>query len=346
MNGLRYSAARAPANASLQTAFPVRSVYGQSAACRRLCSQAGSAKSHASPLSFSRSAVSPALAPLRSRFLPENIQTGIIASRGFHNGVRLAQEKKTETAEAPKEEASAKNEDSEKKASEEDSKDESKSEEGKEDGEGKKNEKKEEAAPPPPHGDKSPWQVFTETLQSEFKASKEWNESTKALASSAHQFTENENVKRARQAYEASTSAVTGTTSKVLKTTAGAVGKGAAWTWDTSVVKGVRKTANVTGALLEKSTRPIRETEAYKNVKEVIDDGSSSKYGGWVEKEERRKARELRERKDGRAHPVEPLVEDPEYVYLELCPQDLSNNKQCRHQCYSSQGRCMEGVMA
>jgi import inner membrane translocase subunit TIM44 len=74
---------------------------------------------------------------------------------------------------------------------------------------------------------------------------------------------------------------------------------------------------NATGSLIEKGTRPIRETEAYKNVKNVIDDGSSSRYGGWVEKEERRKERELRELKEAQSsgqfgRRVELAKEDPE----------------------------------
>ena len=163
--------------------------------------------------------------------------------------------------------------------------------------ESKEEEKKQKTPtpPPPPHGDKSPWQVFTETLQSEFKASKEWNESTKALGS----FTENESVKRARAAYSSASSAATSTTSSALKGTGKALGQGAAWTWDSSVVKGVRTGVNATGRGIEKVTRPVRETQVYKTavggVKDVIDDGSSSRYGGWVEKEERRKQRELRE---------------------------------------------------
>ena len=160
--------------------------------------------------------------------------------------------------------------------------------------EGADKEKKEDLPPPPPHGDKTPWQVFMETMQSEFKQSKEWEESTKALAQGAHDFTESESVQKARKAYEATSGAISQTTGKVLKTTATAVGKGATWTWETPVMKGVRKGANVTGEVLDKATKPIRETEAYKNVKDVIDDGSSSRYGGWVEKEERRKRRELR----------------------------------------------------
>jgi import inner membrane translocase subunit TIM44 len=155
-------------------------------------------------------------------------------------------------------------------------------EESKEEG---KEKKKEEAPPPPPHGDKSPWQVFRETLQTEFKASKEWEESTKALASSAHQFSENENVRRARAAYDAASGVATTKTGAAFKTTGKALGKGAAWTWNTPVVKGVRKGVSATGEGLEKVTRPVRETEAYKSVKDAIDDGSSSRYGGWVEKE-------------------------------------------------------------
>jgi len=82
------------------------------------------------------------------------------------------------------------------------------------------------------------------------------------------------------------------------------------------VVKGVRATVNATGRGIEKATRPVRETTVYKTavggVKDVIDDGSSSRYGGWVEKEERRKAREAREAKEGRmGKRVEKMEEDP-----------------------------------
>lgn len=178
--------------------------------------------------------------------------------------------------------------------------------------EGKSEEEKKNAPPPPPHGDKTPWQVFRETLQSEFKASKEWNESTKALASSAHQFTENENIKKARAAYEAAHGAAATKTGAALKSTGQALGKGASWTWNTPVVKGIRKGVNATGSGIEKATRPVRETEAYKNVKDAIDDGSSSRYGGYIDKEERRRLRKKREElelKSGKR--IEPMVEDP-----------------------------------
>jgi len=190
-----------------------------------------------------------------------------------------------------------------------------------------KKQKREPPPPPPPHGDKSPWQVFTETLKSEFQASKEWTESTKALASSAHSFTENESVKRARAAYSSASSATSSATSSALKGTGKALGQSAAWTWDSAVVKGVRTGVNATGKGIEKATRPVRETSAYKSavggVKDVIDDGSSSRYGGWVEKEERRKQRELREAEEALktggtpgATPAENIEEDPKYALL------------------------------
>ncbi len=334
MINLRYAATRTPSSSQIgsviKPAFP-QSTAGSVRILRRI--QSSQVHSLSSPSRTSSRLIYPA--PLRSQFLPDEISTNFALStiRSLHQSARLREEKLATSA-AKEEPQTGKNRErqtssetsepesqaegkEEAKEEGKEAKDEGKQEEQQEakDGEGKK-EKKEDAPPPPPHGDKSPWQVFTDTLQSEFKASKEWNESTKALAAGAQQFTENESVRRAREAYERSTGAVSSTTAKVLKTTAGAVGKGAAWTWETPVVKGVRTTVNATATVIEKGTRPIRETEAYKNVKDVIDDGSSSRYGGWVEKEERRKAREKRELEEAQkaglsGKRVEVLKEDP-----------------------------------
>ena len=171
--------------------------------------------------------------------------------------------------------------------------------------------------PPPPHDNRTPWQVFTETLTSEFKKSKEWNESTKALSSSAHTFTENESVKRARAAYTAASGAATSGTASALRGAGKSIGHGAAWTWDTNVVRGVRQGVNATGRAIDTATKPVRDTKAFKSVKDVIDDGSSSRYGGWTEKEERRKQRELRDLEDAAAsgrpgrRRSEKMEEDP-----------------------------------
>lgn len=316
MNRLRVAAIRSPTPGQFTSI--VRPSCRQTAVYERLLEQTQTSNLHSHSLYSSQSNLLLYPTPLRSQFLPKDLRsTTSFSSRSFHNGSRLGQEKeakpKTEQpkSEAAEEEAPKKESGEKSEGGEEKPKDES-------EGEGKKEEEKKEAPPPPPpHGDKSPWQVFTETLQTEFKASKEWNESTKALAAGAQQFTENESVRRAREAYQSTTGAVSSTAGNVLKTTAGAVGKGAAWTWETPVVKGVRTTVNATASVIEKGTRPIRETEAFKNVKNVIDDGSSSRYGGWVEKEERRKAREVRELQEAQAsggtgRRVEVMKEDPE----------------------------------
>ncbi|KAG5929670.1 hypothetical protein E4U42_005102 [Claviceps africana] len=259
----------------------------------------------------------PLRAPLRCRLsLPLQLECASIETsqkRRFHASKAVCQTGKSKKAASKS--AGARNsgaqdptdEQTSKKSEEEESngKPEGKEEDGKKDGKGKKD----DMPPPPPHGDKTPWQVFLETMNTEFQASKEWNESTKQIGAAAHHFTESESVRRAREAYEKSTGAISSTTSKAVKSTAGAIGKGAAWTWETPVMKGVRKAANVTGDAVDKATKPIRETETFRNVKDVIDDGSSSRYGGWVEKEERRKRRALMEQQNPTLN--QPMEEDP-----------------------------------
>ncbi|PHH80858.1 hypothetical protein CDD80_6417 [Ophiocordyceps camponoti-rufipedis] len=286
---------------SRTTARPAHA-YGRSPAYRRLASQLPRHRSSLQPLS-------------------RTLTPAPLSFRQFHLTGKFQQETKPGSAEAPKptekpvpkpkgEESAAKGTDAaedgnqQKPATEDPAAkgtknaqdgDQQKTE-GEENKSGDKDEtKKEDLPPPPPHGDKTPWQVFMETMNTEFQKSKEWNESTKQIGAAAHQFTESESVRRAREAYERSTGAVSSTASRAVKSTAGAIGKGAAWTWETPVMKGVRKAANVTGEAVDKATKPIRDTEAYKNVKDVIDDGSSSRYGGWVDKEERRKKRALKE---------------------------------------------------
>jgi import inner membrane translocase subunit TIM44 len=75
----------------------------------------------------------------------------------------------------------------------------------------------------------------------------------------------------------------------------------------------VKKTAEG----VDQVTKPVRETKVYKdvtsNIKEVVDDGASSRYGGFLEQEERKRQRELRQSK---ALKVEKFEENPEYVFL------------------------------
>jgi import inner membrane translocase subunit TIM44 len=69
------------------------------------------------------------------------------------------------------------------------------------------------------------------------------------------------------------------------------------------------------------STEPIRNTDAYKAVSEAVaealDDSGASRYGGYEEKEVRRKLREKRLAKAGMQGGIARslrIKEDPEYV--------------------------------
>lgn len=299
-------------SASSSTPHAAASHYGRAPAYRRIASLSSR------PVHQLSSPHSSLNIRLHSPFLPSPLrQPESLLLRSLHTSASRWQEQKQQDDAKSKassgDESSAKDESQQE--SKEESKDESKDESREEGDKDKKDEKKEEA-PPPPHGDKSPWQVFTETLSSEFKASKEWNESTKALGSAAHDFTQNPAVQSMRRNYESASGAASSTTSKVLKNTGKAVGQSAAWTWDTAPMRGMRAGANAMGRGLEKGTRPLRETEAYKSMANVIDDGSSSRYGGWTEREERKRQRETRAaeeyKRTGRTQRVENLEEDPE----------------------------------
>ncbi|KAH8731140.1 hypothetical protein GQ44DRAFT_643370 [Phaeosphaeriaceae sp. PMI808] len=298
------------------------SAYGRTAAYRRLSTIPVASRSSTSPQPSSVSF-------LRSEFLPQDILFRTSSTYARHFSSRPALNEEAQKQKPVKEEESTPKKAEKKSASEGGAGEQAAGEQPKEGDEAKKNKEgeeeaseeregdqgknkeKKEAAPPPPHGDKSPWQVFTDTLKQEFQASKEWNEGTKELSGSIHDFSQNPNVQKAKQlSDEAKTK-----TAEALKATGRVVGQGAAWTWDTMPVKGVRAAARVTGSGIEYATRPVRQTKAFQAVKETIDDGSSSRYGGWVEKEERRKRRELRELNELErigGKPSGPLEEDPD----------------------------------
>ena len=324
--------ARAKGNTQLNLAI-LASAYGRAAAYRRL-STSPLALHKSTARNLLASPLSPTSLPLflRSDLLLQDILFHTSPPYTRHFSARSALHEQTQRQKGVKDEdpepqweakqSAPPKAQTEKQAADEQGKEQEEAKEKKtgeeeagEQKEGEESHKKEkkDAPPPPPHGDKTPWQVFTETLQQEFQASKEWNESTKQLGGSIHDFTQNPHVQKAGQISEAAKAK----TAEALKATGRAVGHGAAWTWDTMPVKGVRAAARVTGTGIEYATRPVRETKAFQAVKETIDDGSSSRYGGWVEKEERRKRRELRELNELQrtgSKSTEPMEEDPEYV--------------------------------
>lgn len=293
----------------------------RTAAYRRLSTQR-SISSSLHPSSTQTCSIQKLLLPQRFLILPLSTQFGLPLARLLHTSPpQFQQPRPAEDVEDPPREDRPSEPKTGQSGKDEPRADSAKDQTSENNSSDSKRESRKDEPPPPPHGDKSPWQVFTATLRSEFKASKEWNESTKQLASSAHQFTESESVKRARAAYDATAGAATSKTAEALKTTGKALGQGAAWTWDTKMVQGIRGGVNATGRGIEKATRPVRETQTFQSIKEAVDDGSSSRYGGWVEKEERRKKKELRELKEMQSgrRPSEKMEEDPKYYIPHFC---------------------------
>ena len=94
---------------------------------------------------------------------------------------------------------------------------------------------------------------------------------------------------------------------KVLKKGAETVGDAAYKAWESPVGKGVRTGVKVTADVADKAFEPVRKPQVYKDMSEVIDDGSSTAYGGFLTKEQRealRKKELERKKKQGFQGPV------------------------------------------
>lgn len=148
--------------------------------------------------------------------------------------------------------------------------------------------------------EKTPFQVFVDTFKTEWSKSKELQEGIKALQDETGRMSESEAFKKAKEALSKAkegTSAASSVTGKTIRKAGQVVGDAAAQAWESPVVKASRDAVSKTADTVDKATEPIRKTELYKSVKEVIDDGSSIRYGGFEEKEARRQRRIAEEKK-------------------------------------------------
>lgn len=83
----------------------------------------------------------------------------------------------------------------------------------------------------------------------------------------------------------------------------------------------ISRASSVVSSAVEKSTKPLRNTAAYKTLAETVidalDDSGSAKHAGFEEKEARRLRRQKRLAKAGRNAGLGPknhIVADPEYI--------------------------------
>lgn len=137
----------------------------------------------------------------------------------------------------------------------------------------------------------SPLKVFMNTFRQEWNKSQELKDNIKALQDETGRLAENESFKKLQEAFDKAQKSRSAA-SKAFVKTAGVVGDAAVKAWDSPVGKATRTGVRFTAETLDKTIDPVRHTKVYKEVSNVIDDGSSTRYGGYISKEERLKKRE------------------------------------------------------
>ncbi|KAK6198092.1 uncharacterized protein RJT21DRAFT_122958 [Scheffersomyces amazonensis] len=142
-------------------------------------------------------------------------------------------------------------------------------------------------APPP----QSPLKVFFDTFKAEVKKSNELKENIKALQDESGRVADSEAFRKAKEAYEKAQQG-TSAAGKVIQKSAEVVGDAAVKAWESPVGQGVRKTVTYTADAADKAFEPVRKTQVYKDVSNVIDDGASTAYGGFLTKEQRQALRQ------------------------------------------------------
>lgn len=133
---------------------------------------------------------------------------------------------------------------------------------------------------------KSPLEVFFKTFRDEVKKSNELKDNIKALQDETGRVAESDAFKRAKEAYDRAQKGSTAA-GKMAKKTAEAVGDVAHKAWESPVGRGVRTTVRTGADAADRAFEPVRKTQVYKDVSELIDDGSSTAYGGFLTKEQR-----------------------------------------------------------
>ncbi|EDK41229.1 hypothetical protein PGUG_05327 [Meyerozyma guilliermondii ATCC 6260] len=148
----------------------------------------------------------------------------------------------------------------------------------------------------------SPLKVFFDTFKSEVKKSSELQQNIKALQDETGRVADSDAFKKAKEAFDKAQKG-SSAAGKVARKTAEAVGEVAVKAWDSPVGKGVRTTVRTSADVADRAFEPVRKTQVYKDMSDVIDDGSSTSYGGFLTKEQREKLRkrelEMRQKQGG-----------------------------------------------
>lgn len=175
----------------------------------------------------------------------------------------------------------------------------------------------------------SPFKVFVQTLKEEIQKNRELQADVQKLQGDVDKAANSEAMKRAREMYERARLAnVLKSNPKLaaaaedmkragLKISDG-VGEALRAVEESEFMRQLAKTSAAVSQRVSTATAPVRETEAYKALADSITDAfeDSTRYGGYEEKEARRKRRLARAERAGRLNAGKPkrvrVEENPE----------------------------------
>ncbi|CAE6402600.1 unnamed protein product [Rhizoctonia solani] len=156
---------------------------------------------------------------------------------------------------------------------------------------------------------KSPFQTFVDVLKEEIQKNRELQQNVKQLQGDVDKFQDSEAMKRARDMYErarAKNPKLQAAAEELRKNgikISDAVGEAVRSLEASGFYQGITRATAAVSSAVATSTEPIRNTEAYKAISEAVaealDDSGASRYGGYEEKDVRRKLREKRLAKAG-----------------------------------------------
>ncbi|KAH9821934.1 hypothetical protein DFH28DRAFT_951065 [Melampsora americana] len=157
----------------------------------------------------------------------------------------------------------------------------------------------------------SPWARFMDVLKSEYAKSQEMQENVRELTGTAQGLKDSEAAQKMREAYTAlrlqtlikenpRLAAMASSLSTTGRSVSDAVNKAAREIEDSRLVQAAKK---VTAELDRRIGEPIRQTEVYKVVEDTVDFSQGAlRYGGYIEKDERRRKRQKRLERLGKAN--------------------------------------------
>ncbi|EJD47973.1 import inner membrane translocase subunit tim44 [Auricularia subglabra TFB-10046 SS5] len=156
---------------------------------------------------------------------------------------------------------------------------------------------------------KSPYRAFVDTLREEIRKDRELLDSVKTLQGDVEKIQDSEAMRRAKEMYERARLTSSIKENPKLRAAAeelrkrglkvsDAVGEAVKAMEESDIMRTISKASSAVATGIEKTTEPIRKTEAYKAIAETIidalDDSGSAKHAGYEEKEARRARRQQR----------------------------------------------------